>query len=59
VELKGKFVTPDENEEFSYKEYLAQRGILSLVVYPNIQLIERGSERKVRIALFSLRRQAY
>ncbi|HSM25778.1 MAG TPA: ComEC/Rec2 family competence protein, partial [Anaerolineaceae bacterium] len=47
VELKGKFVTPDENEEFSYKEYLAQRGILSLVVYPNIQLIERGSERKV------------
>ena len=59
VEVKGKFVIPDEDEEFSYKEYLAQRSIQSLVVYPNIQLIERGVNNKVGVVLFSLRRQAY
>ncbi len=59
VNLNGVPQTPGENEEFSYKDYLAQRGIHSLMEYPYVQWVASGQAGWVKSGLFSLRQQAY
>jgi competence protein ComEC len=38
----GKLVSPGENEQFSYKEYLSRKGVFSIVYYPYILDSEEG-----------------
>jgi len=59
VKLYGEVVTPFENEEFSYKEYLSQRGISSVMSFPWVELIEHEQEFNLMRSLFSIRRAAH
>ncbi|MDX9851789.1 MAG: ComEC/Rec2 family competence protein [Anaerolineaceae bacterium] len=59
VNLSGVPKTPGENEDFSYKDYLAQRGIYSLMEYPYVQWVASGQAGWVKSGLFSVRQQAY
>lgn len=59
VELFGSITTPFETEDFSYKEYLAQRGITSVMSFPWVDLIERDHKFNVMRGLFSIRHAAY
>lgn len=59
VNLFGSVKTPDENEEFSYKTYLAQRGIYSLMEYPYVEFVKAGQGGWIKTVLFQLRQAAY
>ncbi len=59
VELFGSVTTPFESEDFSYKEFLAQRGITSVMSFPWIELIEHDNKFSVMRGLFSIRYAAY
>ena len=59
VNLFGSVNTPEENEEFSYKDYLAQRGIHSLMEYPYIEFVKAGQGSWIKTGLFQLRQAAY
>ncbi len=59
IKINGLPKTPAENEEFSYKDYLAQRGIYSLIEYPYIQWVASGQAGWVKSGLFAVRQQAY
>ncbi|MBW6472318.1 MAG: ComEC/Rec2 family competence protein [Anaerolineaceae bacterium] len=59
VNVTGTPQTPGENEEFSYKKYLAQRGIYSLMEYPYVKWIASGKAGWVKSGLFALRQKAY
>jgi competence protein ComEC len=59
VTIYGIPQTPGENEEFSYKDYLAQRGIHSLMEYPYVKWIASGQAGWVKSGLFALRQKAY
>jgi hypothetical protein len=41
--LEGKPVTPPENEEFSYREYLARQGVYTYLTYPRVEYISEGN----------------
>jgi len=57
--IHGFLNTPEENEEFSYKDYLAQRGIHSLMNYPRVEFVEAAQGGWLKTALFRLRQTAY
>lgn len=59
INLFGSVKTPDENEEFSYKDYLAQRGIYSLMAYPYVEFVKAGQGGWIKTWLFQLRQAAY
>jgi competence protein ComEC len=59
VQLQGRPVTPSEDEDFSYREYLAQRGIYTYMTYPQITLLEHGKGNPLLGAIFNLRQHAY
>ena len=59
VTIYGMPQTPGENEEFSYKDYLAQRGIHSLMEYPYVKWIASGQAGWAKSGLFALRQKAY
>ena len=42
LEMTGKLKTPKEDEDFSYKDYLARYGIYSICYYPKLKLISPG-----------------
>lgn len=59
VNVMGTPQTPGENEEFSYKKYLAQRGIYSLMAYPYVEFVKAGQGGWIKTGLFQLRQAAY
>ena len=56
--LIGVPMTPMQNEEFSYREYLAHRGIYTSMTYPQTQLVERQAGREPLFWLYRLRDRA-
>jgi competence protein ComEC len=42
LRVSGKLEEPPETDSFSYRDYLARRGIYSLIQYPRIVLIRKG-----------------
>jgi len=42
LKIKGKLKTPQEFEDFNYKDYLAKEEIYSVVYWPEIELIKRN-----------------
>lgn len=55
IEVRGALETPPEFEDFSYKEYLAHQGIHSMVRWPSITLLSRGSGKSPRSRLCSFK----
>jgi len=42
LKITGKLETPQEFEDFSYKDYLKKDGIYSVIYFPEIELIEKS-----------------
>ena len=42
LKISGKLLTPQEFEDFNYKDYLAKDGIFALMYYPETELLEKN-----------------
>jgi competence protein ComEC len=58
IQLQGKLLTPPENEDFSYRDYLANRGIYSYLPYPSTSLVEAGQGHPLMAVLFDFKQKA-
>jgi competence protein ComEC len=58
LRVTGMLETPPEIDGFSYREYLAQRGILSSMQYPQIEKLASGQGAPLLAMIFYLRSQA-
>jgi competence protein ComEC len=59
LQVEGKLITPFEDQEFSYKDYLARQGIFSLLTYPKVILIQKNTGNPILMSIFSLREHAH
>lgn len=59
LELWGEPTTPPEAEEFSYRAYLARRGIYSLFSYPSAVKTGSGAGSPLLKGIYGLRERAY
>jgi competence protein ComEC len=57
LKIQGKLETPPFFERFSYRDYLARRGIFGMVGWPEIRLLSQGGGSPIYRALLSLRQQ--
>src|SRR3989304_2305401 len=55
LELRGELAPPPSFDDFDYRDYLARRGIGSLVEYPRVRLLDRDQGSAVRAALIDTR----
>ncbi len=55
----GTPTAPPEDEEFSYRDYLARRGIHSLFSYPQVEKTGEGAGSPLLKAAYALRGRAY
>ena len=58
IQLTGQITTPTENEDFSYRDYLANQGIYSYMAYPVTNLIQHGMGNPIYSALYAFRQKA-
>jgi competence protein ComEC len=58
ISLQGHLVTPSENEDFSYRDYLAIHAIYSFIAYPTSNLLQHGQGNLLMSALYSFRQHA-
>lgn len=57
--LTGSPTAPPENQEFSYRDALARKGIHSYLSYPRAQRLSTGAGSPIMAAIYSLRERAY
>ena len=53
--VTGELETPPQLDDFDYKGYLAHQGIYSTMLYPKIEILERGNGSKPLGWIYSLR----
>ena len=58
IRLEGRLETPPENEDFSYRNYLANQNIYSYMSYPTVDLLQHGQGNLILSALYSFRQRA-
>jgi competence protein ComEC len=58
IRLQGHILTPAENEDFSYREYLANQGIYSYLSYPSSQLLQHDQGNPIQSALYAFKQGA-
>ena len=58
LEISGLLETPPEFEDFSYRDYLANRGIYSILRRPQIEPLAHGQGNPIYAALFALKERA-
>ncbi|MEM5775182.1 MAG: ComEC/Rec2 family competence protein, partial [Anaerolineaceae bacterium] len=58
LRLSGELTTPSENEEFSYRDYLAVRGIHSTLYYPYAGVLEHRAGNPFLAGIYRLRAAA-
>jgi len=58
IRLQGHLETPPENEDFSYRDYLANQGIYSYLPYPGSSLLQQGQGNPIYSALYAFRQHA-
>ncbi len=58
IRLQGHPETPPENEDFSYRDYLANQGIFSYISYPSSSLLQHGEGNPIYSALYAFRQHA-
>ena len=59
IKVTGKLSAPDESGGFSYKDYLANKGIHSLMTYARVNWVEPDHGRTIRTWIFNLRQKSY
>jgi len=55
LQVIGKLETPPQLDDFDYKGYLAHQGIYSTMLYPKIEILDRGKGSKPLEWVYSLR----
>jgi competence protein ComEC len=55
LELRGELETPPSFEGFDYRDYLLRRGVVSLIGYPRVRVLEDGQGSPLKAALIGLR----
>ncbi|OGO60180.1 MAG: hypothetical protein A2032_06055 [Chloroflexi bacterium RBG_19FT_COMBO_49_13] len=58
IRLQGVIETPAENEDFSYRDYLANQGIYSTMPYPTSSLLQHGQGSIILSALYTIQQRA-
>jgi competence protein ComEC len=58
IRLQGHLETPPENEDFSYRDYLASQEIYSYMHYPSVSLLQHAQGSPFLSALYSFRQHA-
>lgn len=58
IRLQGVVETPPENQDFSYRNYLANHGIYSYMFYPMTSLLEQDQGSPFLSALYAFRQHA-
>jgi len=53
--ITGELETPPQLDDFDYKGYLARQGIYSTMLYPEIEILERGKGFKPLAWVYSVR----
>lgn len=56
--VSGDLETPPENEDFSYKDYLARQGVHSLISLPTLDVLAEGEGNPIYHAIFALKARA-
>ncbi len=57
--VTGKIETPPEAEGFSYRDYLARRGVYSLISFGEAAVMERGGGNPLLAGIYALRGRAH
>ncbi|MCD6550268.1 ComEC/Rec2 family competence protein [bacterium] len=52
VQIRGVLERPQRYEKFDFSAYLAQRGIYSIVYYPEIVLVEKGAKKDLSSQIY-------
>jgi len=55
LQVKGRLETPPQLDDFDYEGYLAHQGIYSTMLYPEIEILERGKGVKPLEWVYRLR----
>ena len=58
IRIRGKLVTPPENEEFSYRDYLARQGIHSYMSQTEVTRLPGEGGNPIRKAIYVLKDKA-
>jgi competence protein ComEC len=58
LELVGQPTDPPENEDFSYKEFLARQGVSTYIAFPKAQRLGEGAGSPLYRLLYALRERA-
>lgn len=59
VQVTGALQTPYDSADFSYRDYLARKGIGSLMSYASVTRLGTGGGSPIRAALYHLREQGF
>ncbi|MEI8132837.1 MAG: ComEC/Rec2 family competence protein, partial [Leptolinea sp.] len=57
LEISGNLDAPPEREDFSYRQYLENRGVYSYMTYPRIRLLKQDAGNPVMAVIYQLRDQ--
>lgn len=55
LSIRGKLQNPPDNAEFSYSQYLARKGIFSLVSFADVELLESSTLNPLLSAIYRLK----
>ncbi len=55
LEVTGKLESPQQFNDFNYKDYLANQGIYSVIYYPQIETLDRGKGSRALAVIYSVR----
>ncbi len=58
LSMRGKLQTPPDSGDFSYQDYLANKGIYSVVSFAQVEVIDSGNLNPVLAALYRLKEHA-
>ena len=58
IRVRGKLLTPPENEEFSYREYLARQGVHSYMSQTEVTHLPGDGGNPIRKAIYAFRDKA-
>ena len=58
LSLRGKLQAPPDGADFSYRDYLQRKGILSLMAYPQIKIIEAQAGSPILAAIYQLKQNS-
>jgi competence protein ComEC len=58
LQVTGRLETPPAFETFSYRDYLARRGVYTIIGWPGIELLARDQGSRFWAALYAFKKQA-